>query len=600
MADLMTHIRHFLSARSETDGGLTDEELLARFVRQRDQAAFELLVYRHGPMVLGVCRRLLRREQDVEDAFQAAFLILVNKAGSITRYGSVSSWLYKVAYRVALRARTATSKRNVREATNLDDVAAPAVGHSAGCESHPPIDELIASLSEKYRLPVIMCYLEGKTHREAAKQLGCAEGTVACRLSRARQMLRKRLNQKDFAMFVGLPGLMTPDLPRRLVQLSVSVAAATRSAAGDVVGATALAEGVMRTMFWTKLKIACVGLAILAVASSGALIVINRAIAGKSDDVEWAATAQASTVAEPGMMSDPFAPLKQRMQSLNNLRQIGVAMHMYSDFSKRLPPPAIYSKDGKPLLSWRVLILPFLEREELYKERQDLFKEFNLEEPWDGPSNKKLLARMPAVYAAPGRKPENPLSTYYQVFVGKGAAFEENQRMRLPESFPDGTSRTLAVVEARSSVPWTKPQDLPYAADRPLPALGGIFDGVFNAVLFDGSTKIFRKDTDPSLLRAAITRNGGEALDIDKLAADLRTGVKVLPADIEQANRDLARRWELARAELDKLTPPRLPPTVLDKPDARTALLLREHSCLMELLEATRAQIEAAKATNKE
>jgi hypothetical protein len=195
-----------------------------------------------------------------------------------------------------------------------------------------------------------------------------------------------------------------------------------------------------------------------------------------------------------------------RVQSQNNLRQLAVAMHNYAAANgNRFPPQAVYNPDGKPLLSWRVLLLPYLDQEALYKE-------FHLDEPWDSPHNKKLLAGMPRVFALPGR-PAGATETCYQGFVGPGAFFEGRQGLRLPQDFPDGTSNTVMLVEAGRAVPWTKPDDVPYDPDvtKPLPQLGGHFRDGFNAALVDGSARFVRKTVSDPSLRAAITRNGGDA-----------------------------------------------------------------------------------------
>jgi uncharacterized protein (TIGR03067 family) len=194
--------------------------------------------------------------------------------------------------------------------------------------------------------------------------------------------------------------------------------------------------------------------------------------------------------------------------SATNLKQIGLAMHNYHDARRALPAAAIYSKDGKPLLSWRVALLPYLEQ-------QNLYKAFKLDEPWDSEHNKKLLDKMPRVFA-PAGVDLKPHTTMYRVFVGPGAAFEGTSGQRLT-GFTDGTSNTILVVEAAEAVPWTKPDELPFDPKGKLPKLGGHFKGGFNVLLADGSVRGVRADFDPQLLRAAITRNGGEVLDFDKL-----------------------------------------------------------------------------------
>jgi hypothetical protein len=171
----------------------------------------------------------------------------------------------------------------------------------------------------------------------------------------------------------------------------------------------------------------------------------------------------------------------------------------------------VYGKDGKPLLSWRVLLLPHIEQKEL-------FERFRLDEPWDSPHNIRLLPLMPATYAPYRRGVKTkPGYTYYQVFVGKGTAFEEKVAISIGKDFPDGTSNTILVVEAGEPVPWTKPEDLAYAADKPLPPLGGIRKEGFRVTMADASGRIVGKHVSESTIRAAITRNGGDLLGQDWL-----------------------------------------------------------------------------------
>lgn len=181
-------------------------------------------------------------------------------------------------------------------------------------------------------------------------------------------------------------------------------------------------------------------------------------------------------------------------------------MHNYNAEHGSLPPHAAYGKDGSPLLSWRVLILPYVEQQELYER-------FRLDEPWDSPHNLALLPLMPKIYAPfDGSEPPEPHATFYQVFVGEGAAFEGPKGMRLAQDFPDGTSATVLIVEAGAAVPWTKPDDLPYSPGGPLPKLGGLFKDTIRAALADGSVRSFPRQTSEGTVRAAITRNGGDEL----------------------------------------------------------------------------------------
>jgi hypothetical protein len=195
-----------------------------------------------------------------------------------------------------------------------------------------------------------------------------------------------------------------------------------------------------------------------------------------------------------------------RARSMNNLRQLAIAMHGYNDVYKRLPPAVVASKDGKPLYSWRVALLPFIEGDKLYQE-------FNLEEPWDSEHNKTLLAKMPKVYAPVGVKTKEPYTTFYQVFYGKGAAFQSDEATIIPASFTDGTAYTILIAEAAEPVPWTKPADLPFGPDKPLPKVGGLFKDFFTVAMTDGSSRAIPKTVKEKTLRALITRNGGEHIE---------------------------------------------------------------------------------------
>jgi hypothetical protein len=188
-------------------------------------------------------------------------------------------------------------------------------------------------------------------------------------------------------------------------------------------------------------------------------------------------------------------------------------MHNYHNAQEQFPPHAIYSKDGKPLLSWRVLLLPYLGQGNLYQL-------FRLDEAWDSPHNRKLLKEMPKVYSPPGVTTRQPYSTFYQVFVGKGTVFEGKRGISLV-NITDGSSCTMLIVEAGKAVPWTKPEDLEYAADKPIPPLGGLFPQVFHAALADGSVVRLRKNFDERTMRCAITPDGGEVLVLDHLIAPL-------------------------------------------------------------------------------
>lgn len=203
--------------------------------------------------------------------------------------------------------------------------------------------------------------------------------------------------------------------------------------------------------------------------------------------------------------SNLHAQAAARQKSFNNLRQLAIAFHNYNDTYGHLPPATVVSKDGKPLYSWRVAILPFIEEDNLYKQ-------FKLDEPWDSANNKKLLDHMPKVYAPVVGKPKEKNTTHYQVVVGGEAMFQGQKKTRLVD-VTDGLSNTLMIVEAEEPVPWSKPADLTYDPKKPLPKFGGLFEGGFSAVFGDGSVKFIKTDNDEQLLRAVITRSLGEVAD---------------------------------------------------------------------------------------
>ncbi len=157
----------------------------------------------------------------------------------------------------------------------------------------------------------------------------------------------------------------------------------------------------------------------------------------------------------------------------------------------------MYGEDGTPLLSWRVSLLPFIEQQELYAR-------FHLNEPWDSPHNRELLKEMPHVFRPyDGSAPPEPNTTFYQVFVGKGTAFDERAVLRFAD-LRGGTSNTFLIVEAGRAVPWTKPEDIRYAEDQPVPKLGGMFRDSFRVAFADGRVESFPHDVSEATLRAGI------------------------------------------------------------------------------------------------
>ncbi len=185
--------------------GLSDGELLERFVRQHEEAAFAELVQRHGPMVLSVCRRVLRHSQDADDAFQATFLVLAQKAHRLRRPGLLANWLYGVAYRTALNARQRAARRSKREREAAKRIVPSGIPEREALVLRRVLDEELRRLPEIYRAPLVLCYLEGKTNKEAARLLGWPIGSMAHRLARGRNLLRKRLEARLVGLTIVLP-----------------------------------------------------------------------------------------------------------------------------------------------------------------------------------------------------------------------------------------------------------------------------------------------------------------------------------------------------------------------------------------------------------
>jgi RNA polymerase sigma factor (sigma-70 family) len=232
----------------------TDRELLQRFTADRDEDAFAALVYRYGPMVLGVCRRVLRNPEDAQDAFQVTFLVLARKADALEKPELLANWLYGVAYRTAVRARGRAARRRERERQAGAMPAHEAMPGPDGEELLAVLDEELNQLPERYRILLVLCYLEGMTHEQAARCLGYPLGSMAWRLERARAMLRKRLARRGLALATGLPTLLlfahtagAAALPARLAETTTQAilsyaAGASALAAGFSASAAALAD----------------------------------------------------------------------------------------------------------------------------------------------------------------------------------------------------------------------------------------------------------------------------------------------------------------------------------------------------------------------
>jgi RNA polymerase sigma factor (sigma-70 family) len=642
---VVDRLRRFVGGRKDSDA-----RLLTAFVRTGDQASFEALVQRHGPMVLAVCRRVLADAPDAEDAFQATFLVFMQKAAGIAKRASLASWLHGVALRTAQKARTLSARRRFHERRALPMTLDDSDRQAAIRDLRPVLDEELARLPAKYREPLVLCYLEGKSKEEIAHQLGWPHGTVSGRLARARDTLRGRLLRRGLTLpavgfaFVLTKASASAAVPATLLtstfQAAGALAAGNLAAAGVSAAVATLTQGVLHTMMMSKLKLALAVVAACGVVLTGVGAVAYHGWAGvpggnpalvaqggekkterggkaESESIlgKWSfVDAERSgrkpegpeldqmrgiqftfakdtvtlgigdveakkfnytldTSKQPAQITmtdedkkesvtgifelkgdslklcvsnrgpqDPVptefktkagdqymlfvlkrgaADVKtspedvnrvreaaNRAMSQNNLKQIALAFHNYHDTYQGFPAGAIYSKNGKPLLSWRVAILPFLEQDAMYKQ-------FKLDEPWDSEHNKKLIAMMPRTYELPGKKAEKG-QTFYRVFTGKDTMFPGTKGLSLAK-VTDGTSNTLLAVEAAESAVWTKPEELAYADNAALPKLGGYFTGGFNVAFCDGSVRFVSQGVDEKVLRLLIKTNDGQVIDHNAL-----------------------------------------------------------------------------------
>jgi RNA polymerase sigma factor (sigma-70 family) len=278
LGTVLRHLRRLGAPRRAVE--VSDRQLLDDFLRAHDEAAFTALLSRHGPMVLGVCRRVLRHSQDADDAFQATFLVLVRRAGAIRRLDSLASWLYGVALRTARRARLDAVRRRLREERS----AAPAVG---GPPDEPDwrdlravIDEEIDSLPEKYRAPLVLCHLQGQTNAQAAQRLRVPLGSLSKRLARARGLLRGRLLRRGIALSAGALATVLAGQVSAVPPLLARAATGTAllALAGGAVPApvAVLAGGVTRALATGPLKAWLLGLAALGLVLGGGMFVASQ------------------------------------------------------------------------------------------------------------------------------------------------------------------------------------------------------------------------------------------------------------------------------------------------------------------------------------
>jgi len=318
-----------------TASGLGEGALLRRFADGRDEAAFEALVTRHGPMVLGTCRRILADPHDVDDAFQATFLVLARKAGSIRDGDRLGPWLHGVARRVATRSRTLSARRAARERPGAEERASAGADPSELVELRAALDEELARLPEKYRAPLVLCYLEGLTHDEAAVQLSWPVGTVRSRLARGRDRLRSRLTRRGLSPSAAVPAILpAPAIPEVLISSTVRIATAAGSAPAHV---ASLAKGALIAMMWHKIRaIAAVGL-VAGLAAGGAGAVARQAAAGRAAPAEGPGKEPDATHQQANINENDPASREARLAALEKL--VGQLTAQLESARKAAAPP---------------------------------------------------------------------------------------------------------------------------------------------------------------------------------------------------------------------------------------------------------------------
>ncbi|HEY7423678.1 MAG TPA: sigma-70 family RNA polymerase sigma factor [Gemmataceae bacterium] len=327
---ILRYIRQFASSHLAE---LPDAHLLERFASRRDEAAFTVLVRRHGPLVLGVCRRVLRDGHLAEDCFQTTFLLLARKAGCLRRPEALGPWLYGVALRTARKAKAQAARRRLKESQVRADVAVEDSDDLIWRDLRPVLDESVNALSEKYRIPLVLHYLQGISVTEIARRLRCPRGSVAVRLARAREQLRVRLTRRGLALSAGglmlalskasAPASVPPPLVIPTAKSAALVAAAQAAGPGLFPARIAvLMEGVLRIMRTTKGKIIAAVLFVAAFFGAGVEMSAHRAQATKPEDAKDTKTKASASIGN----RREKAPRKPRIRFLSLAEARAIAL----------------------------------------------------------------------------------------------------------------------------------------------------------------------------------------------------------------------------------------------------------------------------------
>src|SRR5437660_2630897 len=255
---LATVERHPSVLPERSDAAPPDGQLLERYVAARDETAFAALVERYGTLVLGVCQRVLQHSQDAEDAFQATFLVLARRAATLDGRGPLGNWLYAVAYRTAVKVRQSAARRRARELQVINMAIVPAGEEKEWSDLRLLLDEELNQLPVKYRAPLVLCYLEGKTQEQAARELGWPTGSMPRRMNRARDLLQERLARRGLALSTGFLFMLIAQNAGAAIVSPILVGMTTKAAlafaapaglVGTISGqAASLAEEVLRTL----------------------------------------------------------------------------------------------------------------------------------------------------------------------------------------------------------------------------------------------------------------------------------------------------------------------------------------------------------------
>jgi RNA polymerase sigma factor (sigma-70 family) len=560
---------------------MPDGELCARFAATRDQAAFELLVWRHAAMVLRTALSVTRDHHLAEDVSQPAFLVLARQVGRLREPNAAAGFLHTTAHRMALRAI------RLRQVSPLPpDLPATPTDPDDGTAAL--LHEEVARLPAAWRSAVLLCFFEGLTHAEAAQRLGKPVGSVAGWLARAKTTLHDRLPAAGLAALASV-GRTDASFVEAVTAASLAYAGGTPPASPLVL---TLVSGATTAMFLAKLKVATVA---TVVAFSGVGITAGGYAFVQAQGSGLPGGPPGGASAPPGYSGGGTLPsptpkavdhgseeksirranFQQILRSQKNLKRLSNGLLNHESAMGHFPTDIVAQNTRTPLLSWRVAILPHIGEEKLYAE-------FKLTEPWDSEHNFKLLSKMPEVLRV-GFEPKEASHTYYQVVKAPGAALfpvvavgGEQPGMAppggfgAPPGFPagggsgfgpgmggpgasglgpvaggpgmagrgagsmgqltfgtpkmfnvtDGTSNTIGVVECGPAVPWTKPADLDIARlDEPLPKLAWPFENVLNVSFMDGHISTFRKELPEPTLRAMLTAGAGDVFDAKKFVA---------------------------------------------------------------------------------